>query len=185
MTIREAAALYHSLGMIVQPVHGYTPEEGCTCGDPACDKRDQGKHARTEWEQPWSPSIIPEGCNIAIRTGLRSSGPGHLVCLDLDREVPLEFLAELPVTRTHKTPRGLHYFYTVEDASSLKNWNDVWGTWQGGRGAWWMDLRVLKGRVLAPPSRTPWGDYTILNGVSPIAPLPVTLYNEILSYKRR
>lgn len=176
---REVIEDYRSQGFVVQPVYGYA-NGLCGCGSPECSPRDRGKHAPRAWEYPYTPPVIfPPDTNIAIRGGTWG-GSTSLVVLDLDREVPASLMSRLPPTRIHQTPRGLHYFYTMPQGHRLKNWNDVWGTW--GAGKWWMDVRVEKGRVLVPPSVTPWGEYQLLNGMSP-GPLPLDIYEDILERK--
>ena len=177
----SAALDYAARGWAVFPCHSVTPSGGCTCGKTDCSN--PGKHPlgkltpnglkdattdaqtiREWWEQ------APHA-NIAIRTG------GELIVLDIDGEEAFEsirerskHLGELPETRSAKTGKGHHSYYSKPADRVAKNTTGE----QGKRGLGpKLDSRGDGGYVMAPPSNHHSGKaYEWLNPETPIAPLP-------------
>lgn len=106
--------------------------------------------------------------NVGIITGRVSD----LLVVDVDGKAGLHALDEagivLPRTLTIKTPKGLHFYY---------KWQQYPGTTAGLLQN--VDIRNDGGFVVAPPSRTENGVYTIIHDN------PIAVLGDVLPYKKQ
>lgn len=171
--------------MFAIPLFGILDDGACTCSEGASCKA-PGKHPRAKYKGLKSPPPIPKGANVAYVTG---SASGVWV-LDVDvkdgrngfASVALleDIIGEpIPDTRMARSPSGGVHFYFRWDATrppvlnsvgELGEGLDVRGESKGGTG----------GLIVAPPSKTPKGEYTWANAANhPIADAPPALYDLI------
>lgn len=159
LPIPDAVRWYRDRGMRPIPMFGVHPDGRCRCGSTECNA---GKHALDAGE-PWKdgreyyPNDFDQTDNIAIALG-PWSGPGWLVCLDVDGPAPIgDLLPYLPPTLTQKSPRGAHHFFTVAAYEPLGNWVDALQTkYTTGTG---LDVRYARGKINVAPSRSAFGGY--------------------------
>jgi hypothetical protein len=176
------------------PMWGVDDQGRCLCGgiDPRTRKAcNAGKHSRDEesWKsgREYRPGDFSEEDNIALALGpWRSTIPQTwLVCLDFDAPLvsPLMLTSgfSLPDTLTQRSPRGLHWFYTVLPFEALGNWVDAFQT--KFREGWALDIRYARGRINVAPSRSAFGSYEWLDEREPV-PLPAEFIQRILRERR-
>jgi hypothetical protein len=127
---KEWAELYATMGLKVFPCHTMT-DGVCSCGKVDCTS--PAKHPRTrngckdasrdlEQVRKWWEAY--PAANIGLATGTDSG----VWVLDLDGPEGCAALAELerkhgklPETAVSKTAKGEHYFFRVEDGTSIRN----------------------------------------------------------------
>jgi hypothetical protein len=172
-----AALEYIARGWAVIAVHGLTDVDlkKCTCGRPTCDN--VGKHpVYTGWTSGPAMSNADAYAtwqedgpdwNIGIRTGEisgffvldidpKSGGPAQLAALEAVH-------GALPYTRTVQTGSGgMHYYFLMPDFPLRNNSKKL----AGG-----IDVRATGGQVVAPPSVSGVGPYSLLRG-DPIVAAP-------------
>lgn len=189
LSIPNAAGFYRERGFRPIPMHGVTPDGRCRCGGrlPTGKDCNAGKHALDDAE-PWKdgreyyPNDFELTDNIAIALG-PWGGPGWLVCLDVDGPAPLEsFFGPLPETLTQKSPRGMHYFFTVPAYEPLGNWVDC--TESKHRTGTGLDVRYARGKINVAPSRSAFGRY-LWQGWRAPAELPGWVCDQIYRERRR
>ena len=169
-----AAQNYRSRGWHVIQLHSINPAGTCTCGRQTCGKS-SGKHPINS---AWQKSVSPSGpdihamwedrpdANVGIATGPSSA----LWVLDIDpdgggMESMRDLVAKhgpLPETFAVKTGSGgYHYYFKLE--VGLRN--------SQGRIGKGIDVRAEGGQVVAPPSVSGIGVYTVLRD-APLAHAP-------------
>lgn len=167
---------YASKGWRVIPLHRVGPD-GQTC---SCSRgrncTSKGKHPRDEaWQSkaPLSPSDIEAtwGGAYPPNVGLATGADSGFWALDIDPEkggaeamgALVATHGRLPDTWVVQTGSGgYHYYFTMPD-EPLRNTSG-----QAGPG---IDTRANGGQVVAPPSRTDKGSYSVVSD-HPLAPAP-------------
>ncbi len=169
--MRDSAVAYAARGWRVLPLHGITPQGGCTCGRRTCTS--PGKHPRTQhgvkdatcslyiietWWDMWPDS------NIGIAAG---QGSG-LVVIDIDprnggvgsAKALAEKHGNFPHTLVARTGGGgLHHMFSYPTNTSISKRVLADG----------VDLVSDGGYVVVPPSRHFSGDvYRWQSGRSPV-----------------
>ena len=170
----SSATAYVSRGWAVVPLHDVSGGT-CSCGsaDPQHAPRQGGKHPlHAGWQNGGlrSAAAVADqwarrpGANVGIVTG-RASG---LWVLDVDPDnggdAKLAGLVTtwgvLPQTYTVRTGSGgLHYYWRMPGFDF---------TTSRGQLPVGLDVRGNNGQVVAPPSRTLKGDYSLINGADPV-----------------
>jgi len=180
----DTLAAYHRRGWAVTQLHGITEAGSCTCGRTDDGHRKQaGKHPTAKgWEHnglanwPLIESIwsaMPSS-NVGIVTG-RPSGI-WVLDIDLIGQAGLSELeamhGPLPTTYEVKTGSGGRHLYWAmpADGSDLGN-----GTGSLPPG---IDVRGTGGQVVAPPSVSGLGPYSVSVEVAPV-PAPAWLLDTI------
>lgn len=177
MTTLASALEYASRGWRVTPYHSINDDNSCTCGKSKCER--PGKHpkfnryiteATTEPDRIHMWFGLSERANPAIVVGKRSG----IVILDIESEKGhgvdgLKTLKEehppLFATRAERTPTdGGHLYFQHPGDELLENLSSQ----ELGPG---LELRAESVGVVAAPSVTPDGSYTITKDL-PLAPLP-------------
>jgi hypothetical protein len=189
----STALAYTALGWHVIPVHGVVPRAdaphllACTCRLGAhCPPKLMGKHpvhggwqkthrySRADVMATWSA----EGggnphWNIGILTGVAGEVGWPFFVLDVDPDAGgLETMAQLtgqhgplPRTRTHRTGSdGRHYLLLVPEGMTIRN-----NQRRIGPG---VDIRGVGGMVVAPPSVSGKGEYSVLDDAPVGGPPP-------------
>jgi P4 family phage/plasmid primase-like protien len=170
-----AAALdYTKRGWQVIPLHGLRDDGACTCRRPVCTKS-VGKHPRhDDWPNQGTTSGADlwawwdewPDANIGIITNAASGIWALDVDPDKDGFTSLRQLTDqhgpLPTTRIHATGSGgLHYLFTWPDFDIPTTSGSV------GEG---IDTRGAgNGQIVAPPSVSGKGPYTVVVDVEPAA----------------
>lgn len=185
MSLLAAAHEYSRRGFRVIALHRVGPDGvTCSCRQGANCGRNAGKHPKdTAWqkaprlsgadiEEIWGVERPP---NIGIATGSDSG----IWVLDIDPDSGgMESMAALvaehgpmPTTMVARTGSGgYHYFFALPDFEVR---ND-----QSGRVAQGIDVRGEGGQVVAPPSRSGKGDYTLVVD-APVAAAPAWLLEKV------
>jgi putative DNA primase/helicase len=162
--IKAAAHDYRSRGWRVIQLHRITEQGQCSCRQGAkC--RSAGKHPRDlDWEKTEQPSAADIEAlwdrwnwNVGIATG----EPSGLWVLDIDLE-GMESMAALvaehgalPTTRVVQTGSGgYQYYFALTPGVELRNSQS-----RVGKG---IDTRATGGQVVAPPSVSGKGVYTVI-----------------------
>lgn len=172
----EAAQDYARRSWRVIQLHSVGPDgETCSCNRGRnCDSK--GKHpVNKAWQNspPLSGSDIQElwiarpNANVGIATGDQSG----FWCLDIDPEHGgfqsmgklTSAYGQIPPTRVTRTGSGgYHYYFTMPDFGVNNS---------SKRLPVGIDVRGTGGQIVAPPSRTDKGPYTLVRDVDP-APAP-------------
>lgn len=182
--LTDAAHDYRNRGWRVIQLHSVGPD-GKTC---SCRRggncSSAGKHPRRdEWQntEPYSAADIETlwserpKANLGIATG----EPSGLWVLDIDpkhgglggMKALIDEHGALPATFTVQTGSGgYHYYFALPDFVVK---ND-----QSGRVAQGVDVRGQGGQVVAPPSRSDIGPYTVLRD-APLAQAPAWLLKKV------
>ncbi|HEX5997295.1 MAG TPA: AAA family ATPase [Jiangellales bacterium] len=173
--IREAAQRYMANGWAVIALHGAPAQGICACWKGADCGNSAGKHpiGAGRLGDGWTPPIgsadqLPAGANIGLATGAQS---GFFV-LDEDPKNGgdarlRELIAQhgpLPVTFTVRTGSGGRHFYFLMS-------EDFTPTNSRGRLPVGLDIRGEGGQVVAAPSVSGFGSYTVELDV-PLTPAP-------------
>jgi putative DNA primase/helicase len=171
-SVLDAAHDYAREGWRVIPLHSVDSNGRCTCGKPRCNS--EGKHPV---QGGWQNTAPLSGADIqatfedgAFNIGLATGTPSGFWVLDIDIDKPgtgerlkaLQAGRKFPTTRIVKTPGGYHYFFLMPDfqvTNSAKRLPDG------------LDVRGTGGQVVAPPSVSAKGVYTVFLD-APIAPAP-------------
>lgn len=185
LPLPEAVRFYRAHGFRPIPMVGVHPDGRCRCGGTDCNAgKHEFRHLDGQWKEgrEFHPIDFLPDMNVALALGAWGGGPDWLVCLDVDGPLDVStFFAGLPVTLTQKSPRGMHYFFTVPPFTPLGNWVDVFLT-KYGRGTG-LDVRYARGKINAAPSRSAFGVYRWLDWRPPAA-LPESAISRILSERR-
>lgn len=161
----EAALKYHERGWRVVPLHNMTDQGACSCGE--TEEHAEGKHPiKGGWQKPGAALGVADlatyfldgPANVGIATG-RVSG---FFVLDVDPknggDKKLDALEKmhgpLPDTYTVKTGSGgFHFYYALPAEFEVTNRK---GDLPDG-----LDIRGNGGQVVAPPSVSGVGVYTV------------------------
>lgn len=167
----EAAAYgYAARGWRVVPLHHVTTDRACSC--------DSGRTCPTPGKHPvisaWQKKASAAGADIAAwwednpnaNVGIATGAESALWVLDVDTDkhglASLQSLVTengpMPRTRTHKTGSGgIHYFFTWPEFDVPNSTSYL------GPG---IDVRGTGGQVVAPPSVSGRGNYTVLADIA-------------------
>lgn len=174
---------YARQGWKLFPVHGVSPDKGCTCGDPDC--RNPGKHPANAsgFKEATDADFVLRSwfgeCNRNI--GLATGSKSGVFVLDVDgpdgeralRELQEEH-GRLPATRTSFTGRGEHRFFRMPDGEKISNSTSKLGPK--------LDIRGDGGYVILPPSHHASGaQYRWRESRDEIAEAPAWLIAKIRS----
>lgn len=182
----KAASAYLATGWAPVALHGIGPDgQTCSCGKGrTCPSK--GKHPiGNDWASQPMPTeadldaiwLARPRCNVGIRTGATSG----IFVLDVDTagKEAWEALVEehgLPETTVVQTGSGMwHYYFLIPAGVTITNSS---GSLPKG-----IDVRGNGGQVVAPPSRSDKGDYTVVHKAMPAVP-PQWLLNLILAGRR-
>lgn len=173
---------YGRYGWHVIPVHGITNQAGgtpiCTCRlGVHCPPRMKGKHpVHAKWQSTpryrnadvmatWDAmSGGNPHWNVGILTGVATEGhPFFALDIDPDNDGPATLArleaehGALPRTRTHRTGSGgEHRLFLVPDGMTIRNNQKRLGPG--------VDIRGVGGMIVAPPSVSGKGAYTVMEG---------------------
>jgi hypothetical protein len=192
-SVRAAVSAYLQRGFRPMPMVSVGETGDCRCGGyvPSGNKWvacRAGKHATHEVESAWknghrfTVGEFSEADNVALALGPWKESL-WLVCLDVDGTDSLApFFPPMPRTLAQKSPRGMHYFFTVPSRTPLGNWVDAFKT--KDRGGFALDVRYARGRVNVAPSRTAFGGYEWRDWKLYPQPLPEFALHAILAERR-
>lgn len=189
-TVLDAAHDYINRGWRIVPLHGYDPaKDRCRCRQGRfCPEKNRGKHPVMA---DWTNDTLNSGAdahawyedhadgNVGILTGPESG----IFVLDVDgangvRSVT-DFATEngpLPATRIVRTGSGgLHYFFRHPKNFTVRNST----SWLAPG----IDIRGKGGQVVAPPSTSGRGAYTVLAD-HPVAEAPEWLLELLHEHAR-
>jgi hypothetical protein len=184
----EAAHEYVKRGWGVVPLYGIAEDGACRCrAGRLCPVKNRGKHPNGTrsgtWPELWSGADVqawledhPDD-NIGIITGARSG----LFVLDVDGAAGVNSLTQLasergalPATRMVRTGSGgLHYYFRHPGHFTVRN-----STSWIARG---IDIRGEGGQVVAPPSVSGLGEYTVISDTD-IAEAPAWLLDVLAEH---
>ena len=191
--VLDAAHAYLARGWQPVQLHGLRGDgKTCTCG-----KKEQGKDCgRSTAKHPvdtgWQSAPAPTGADIAAmyarrpwahNVGILTGRPSGLLVLDVDPEAGgavslAELVAangELPATYTVRTGSGgRHYYFTMPDFPVGNS---------AGRLGPGLDTRGDGGQVVAPPSRSVKGPYSV-EVDAPVAEAPGWLLDRLRPAER-
>ncbi len=180
----NAALAYQARGLQVVPLHGINPKTGvgCTCKLGA-DCRSTAKHPRDRaWAQAapmteaeirdaWPTTGFRSTSNVGLATGAASGC--FIIDIDPDKggdeawaKVLADQGAEEPATYTVRTGSGgQHLYFAMPQDFEVTNSPGALKAYGG------IDVRGNGGQVVAPPSVTDKGGYSVVADVD-IAPAP-------------
>lgn len=169
--LRDQALAYASRGWRMLPVHSLLPDGRCSCRHLNC--KTPAKHP---YESAWQLRATTSGADIwewwerwpAANLGIATGYESGIWAADIDPEhdgdatlaALVDEHGQLPATRTHRTGSGgTHYLFAYPDFEVISAAGTL------GQG---IDTRGALGMIVAPPSVSAKGAYTVVDDRDPV-----------------